>query len=199
MEQAQLKTAFLIKQFRERASQNDNAEYQEKRQKWLDYLSVNNFNPDILVCELYPQENDDAIKSRPEIYQYFNKYHNTRTKLITETGCETDKLPLKKSIALICEICIILIKKGYHFSVFYAQGQRSPHIRIYDFDELKELSPFQREKAQALFWKSIAPFFFHYLDSSIWQDNHFLCLEFAPHWKYGTIFDLLFEYLPEGK
>ena len=80
---------------------------------------------------------------------------------------------------------------------FFAEGQRSPHIIIYDFEEFSELSPFQRIKAKAKFWRWICPFSFQWLDHSIWDDEHYVPIEFSIHWKHGTPFNLLFEWTPE--
>jgi len=123
--------------------------------------------------------------------------YNTRTKLNSETCLEIDKLPFDKSIAVILEVVLSLMRNNIHFAVFYADGQRSPHIRIYDFDEMNELNTQQRIKAQILFWRQHVPFgCFQYVDTGIFIDEHELQLEFSPHWKYGTIFDLLSEFIP---
>jgi len=199
LDEAERQKGMLILACRKRACLYDTLKFQEKRQNFLDWLSVNNWSPPVYSLEMYEQPEDEPLKSPANIYQYFNRWHNTRTKLLSETCWETDKLQFEKAIAICCEICLALIRKYIHFAVFYAEGQRSPHIRIYDFSELRELTPFQREKAQAKFWRSLAPFFFQLADASMWADEHYYCLEFAPHWKYGTVFDLVFEWLPEEK
>ena len=184
--------ANLITQFRNRAEANDTLELQIKRKKFLKWLTIKS---NILVLEKYPYENDD-LKTPPEIYQYFNKFYNTRQKTLSETCAEIDELSPKDAKKIIYTIRQSLINNKIHFAVFYAEGQRSPHVRIYDFDQLKTLTPFQREKAQAQFWRKITPWAFHYLDHSLWIDEHNMPLEFAPHWKYGSPFKLIMEWLP---
>lgn len=71
----------------------------------------------------------------------------------------------------------------------------SPYLKY--FEELAALKPFQRMKAQAKFWRWIAPFSFHLFDHSIWDSEHYVPLEFSIHWRHGTPFNLLFEYTPE--
>ena len=208
--------ALTIKKFRSEAQ--DSPELQKRRLKWIKKIYslftemkptktkgsssgifqnwIENYNPKPDFLEIYPFE-DDIIKSKISDFQYPSKWINTRTKFKSETCAETDKLPFDNSIELMCDICLELIKKSIHFCMFYAEGQRSPHIRIYDFYEMEELKPHQREKAQAQFWRSIIPFRVHILDQGIWADDHYLQLEFAPHWKYGTPFNLLFEYIPQ--
>ena len=123
---------------------------------------------------------------------------NTRTKVNSESCCETDKLPFDKAVNLISEVMMSLIRGKYHFSIFYAEGQRSPHIRIYDFFELEELNPQQRIKEQINFWRKHIPFgCFQYVDTGMFVDDRPLQLEFALHWKYKTPFNLLFEWIPE--
>lgn len=187
-----------IKTLREQARQQDTEALQLKRRAWLDKLSAWNTDPYIKVLEMYPQPNDDPIKSKIESYQFFNPNHNTRTKTNSETCLEIDKLPFEQTIPIICEICSALIRLNFHFAVFYSEGGRSPHIRIYDFEELRDLNAFQRVKAQVVFWRKIVPFgLFHYVDTGVFDDEHFLCLEFAPHWKHHNPFNLLFEWIPE--
>ena len=188
----------LIKSKRKVTSQTDTDEYRTKRSGFLDWMSINNINPPIKVFEMYKGDDGEVIKSKPEIFQNFNPLHNMRVKTPSETCCEIDKLDEETMYFLIGEICSALIRKQIHFSMWYAVGQRSPHIRIYDFDELKELTEFQRVKAQIIFWRSVVPFgCFHYLDGSMFDDEHFYCLEFSSHWKYGTPFNLVWEYLPD--
>lgn len=192
--------AILIQGNRELASKYDNETYQKLRDKLLGWLSVNNWNPSISTCEMYPDKKGDIIKSQEQVYNYFNKNHNTRTKIPSETCLEIDKLPFNKTIAIICEVCLSLIRSMFHFAVFYAEGARSPWIKIYDFEEMTELNPLQRLKVQISFWKKHVPYgAFRFVDTGIFDDEHLLCLEFAPHWKYGTIFNLLFEWIPEKK
>jgi hypothetical protein len=190
-----------IQQSRELFLLNDTPELQAKRMKFLEWLTWWNYHPSIEVYEMYqfPCENG-VIKTKSTIPQYFHeiKFCNTRKKLPTETDCETDKLSPEKAIALITETCLSLIRSKIHFALFYAEGQRSPHIRIYDVEGLNDLTNFQGIKAQIKFWKQHIPFgCFQYVDTSLFDKEHLLQLEFAPHWKYGTPFNLLFEWNPQ--
>ena len=196
MMQQQILKANLIQQFRERAEKNDTPELQQKRIKFLDWLNCQDLTlPKVL--EMYQAK--ETIYGKKQVAQYFKEYKfaNTRTQIIPETRAEIDKLEFEKAIDVLCEIMLSLIRKKIHFAVFYAEGQRSPHIIIYDFDELLKLSSFQRTKAKAKFWRWVMPFSFHYLDQALFDDEHYVPLEFALHWKYGTPFNLLFEYLPQ--
>ncbi len=186
----------LIKTFRKKALEIDTKELQEKRKKFLDFLNIQEIEfPKVL--EMY-QTKDFTIYGKKQIAQYFHEYQfaNTRNQLKSEIRAECDKLPFSNAIGLICDIVSSLMEKEIHFAVFYAEGQRSPHIIIYDFEELKKYSAFQRLKARAMFWRWIIPFRIQLLDQAIWDDDHYVPLEFAPHWKYGTPFNLLFEYVP---
>jgi len=186
----------IIHEKREQYLQADTPELQSKRQKFLDWLYCQGDDTPY-VLEMYPQN----IYGKRTIPQYLHEFPfaNTRTQLKTELRAETDKLSPERAQSFMAEISLELLKKEIHFCVFYAEGQRSPHIIIYDFQELAELTPFQRMKARAKFWRWVIPFRMHILDASLWDDSHYVPLEFAPHWKYGSPFDLLFEYLPKQK
>ncbi len=202
MKQELLSKANLIKQFRKEFDKVDTEELRKKRHKFLNWL----FNQDrtMRVLELYPTK-EEVIKSKSQIPQYLHEYGNCNTRLKTnnETCLDIDKLPYDKMMFLICETIASLQRKNIHFAVFYAQGQRSPHVRIYDFllhiglsnDEVLHLNPQQKIKLQISFWRCHVPFgLFQYVDTGIFMDGHTLQMEFASHWKYNTPFNLLFEY-----
>lgn len=181
-------------------SKKDNKKLQEKRKKFIEKLICQ--NADLRTFEMYPcaEAPGGALKSNEGIPQYFKEYqhHNTRNKLKNETLFESDKIKdFDKAVELICSIGLILMKRKQAHSVFYAKGQRCPHIRIYGVRELEDLTPQQREKAQENFWRSVIPFFVHLADKGVWQDKHPLPLEFSVHWKYGTPYNLIYEYVPE--
>jgi hypothetical protein len=181
----------------------ENDIYLDKRIKFIDDLIIGKITDvelnEIETLEMY-YYNDGVIKnniqSPPQFLKHF-KFSNTRKKLSTETRAEMDRLPFEKALKLTYEIIFKLIKLNFHFAVFCVEGGRSPHIIIYDFEELKYLSPYQREIAQREFWRSLIPFEFQHLDRSIWQDDHYVPLEFAPHWKHKNPFTLCFENIPK--
>ena len=181
---------------REKVRQLDTPKLLEERKKWISNLLIQ--NSDLWTFEMYKID-ENIIKSKRDIPQFYNIFHNTRTKTKSETCAEIDKLSKEEAVKIICEFCLSLMKMGYHFAVFDCEGSRSPHIRIYDFEELESLDAYKREKAQAFFWRKVSPFLFHYLDSGMWADNHPYQIEFSIHFKYFTPFDLLFEYMPEVK
>lgn len=147
------------------------------------------YNPKLNSFEMW------ALKNT--ILKSYQGDPNTRTKINSETCLEIDQLPFDKAINIICEICLSLMRNKIHFFIWYAKGQRSPHIRIYDFEELIELNPKQRIKAQILFWRKHVPFgCFCYIDTGMFVDDHEFQMEFATHYKYRTAFELLFEYNP---
>lgn len=184
---------------RKLVKEKDTSELFQKRKDFTGWLMGWNYENPIMTCEIY-QAQERVISSTPEIPQYLNKFHNTRLKIDSETICETDKLQGEKMMFFICETIASLIRNKIHFAVFYAEGMRSPHIKIYDFEELRMLNQMQRVKAQVEFWRRHIPFgLFQFCDTGLFMDNHTLPLEFSIHWKYGTPYNLLFEYLPEEK
>jgi len=157
---------------------------------------------DVVSFEMYPEEiNGSTIKSKKCVcpqYEHEVEYHNTRLKIKSETRAEIDNLPFDDAVKIIEEICEALKIKGYSFYVFYAYGGRSPHIVIYDFEELNDYDGFMREQIQKSFWRDISPLW-TYLDRAVWEDDHFVPLEYAPHWKYKTPFNLIYKYNAEEK
>ncbi len=174
----------------------DEKHYKINEGKFSEILVYDN---GLRFCEMWKIDGE-VIRGELEKYCFFDKTFNTRTKRNAETCLEIDKLDFEKSWNIICEVVLSLMRNDIHFAVFYAKGQRSPHIRIYDFEELELLNPKQRIKAQIEFWRRHVPFgCFQYIDSGMFVDKHTLQLEFSIHWKYRTMFKLLFEYVPEVK
>jgi len=189
---SQLKKALEIIKLRNRAGENDSQELQDKSRSFMDKLSAwHPYCGELKSFEMY----SDDLKSKEEIYNYCNPNHNTRLKIPQESSAECDDPKISEDV--MCYLILNLIEEKIHFAVFYAQGQRSVHVRIYDFDELIDLTPFEREKVQQEFWRQIAGLYYHKLDRGVWSDDHPLQMEHRPHWKYGTPFMLLFEYLPK--
>ena len=169
-----------------------------KLSKYSDFDKAINYNPKLKHFEMWDLNDEEPIKTNLEYCQFVNLNANTRTKINSETCLEIDKLEFNKAISVICETLMSLIRNNYNFFVWYAEGQRSPHIRIYDLDELEDLNPQQRIKEQINFWRRHVPFgCFQYVDTGMFVDEKNMQMEYAIHWKYGTPFNLLFEYKPE--
>ena len=187
-----------IQEHRTKVQVNETPDLIQKRMAFLDKL--NTWSNNLEVYEMYPFDcSGGSIKTKPENPQYYQeiKFCNTRTQIPIEATAETDKLPYDKSVEFISNICCELVKNNYHFAVFYAKGQKCPHIKIYDLNQLEDMTPYQRLKARARFWRWLIPFRFHLLDQSLFDDSHLVPIEFSIHWKYGTPFNLIFEYVPD--
>ena len=223
MKPEKIQQAQTIKECRKRFDLNDTPELQAKRKKFMGWLIKTELPKEIKYwkgkswnglpahqfysvieegvsfLEMYQYEGD-IIKTKKET-QEPSKYANTKTKIITETSAEIDRLSLNESVKVICEICLSLNRARIHYAVFFAEGQRSPWIKIYDFYQLKTELNTKRERyiAQLQFWKQVCPFLFHHLDFSVWHEDHLQPLEFSPHWKYGSPFNLMFEWIPQEK
>ena len=111
--------------------------------------------------------------------------------MTTTSGCSSMPRKAQRRASLN------LIKAKIHFAVFYALGQKCPHIIIYDFMQLNELTKIARRKARELFCSNFVPFEYYYqIDKSLFSE-HKVCLEFRGHWRYHTIFNLITEWLPQ--
>lgn len=87
--------------------------------------------------------------------------------------------------------CINLINEGLSFAVFYVEGGRSPHIHIYDLDELESLSYEQRTKYRNKFLTKVCPKGSN-PDRGLCDEKHLCALEFVNHFKYYNPKSLLF-------
>ena len=195
-----------ISEFRKK----DNQELQQKKKEFFDWINVNfcdygeitkvteGFIFPLICCNPKLKSFEMWLCEKEHLKNYDGK-PNTRTKVNSETCLETDKIPdLKKAFTFIEEVANSLIRNDYEFYIWFSKGQRSPHIRIYDFEELQELNPKQRIKAQVDFWRENVPFgLFHLVDTGMFVDEHPLQMEYAIHYKTGNPFNLLFHYKPE--
>lgn len=193
--------AIIIKNHRINCKKRDTKELQQKRMKFLSKLQTWTTELPFEIFEMYPTK-EGVIKSKKLYAQYLNecKFANTRKKLLSETCLEIDKIDFDKAFTIITEVCASLMRSKIHFVVFLAEGGRSPYIMIYDFEELINLTPFQRIKAQIQFWRKHVPFgTFQYVDTGMFADEHLRPLEFSIHWKHKTPFNIIIEYNPYPK
>ncbi len=183
----------VSKEKRKKHIVQDYSKLQEKRKKWCSQLLILQIKPMIEVLEMYEDENCDAVKSEMVIPQYFHEYKfcNTRTKLLNETRFEVDTLPWSEALEVCFNVCKRLKVHGFNYNVFCSNGNRSPHIILFGFDELAEITNTQhRYEIQFKFWKRIAGKDFVHADKNIWfDDNLFVPLEYSVHWKTGQPFE----------
>lgn len=163
------------------------------RREFLIYWQVQLLDP-LYVCNMQVI-NNEVFSSRDEIHDglYFGfPSFNTRYLFPTEWCLEFDTDHIT-AIKCCCASILNLINQDYHFCVWYAEGMRSPHIRIYDLlpEDMNEEIKFMARKK---FTEAIVPKeYWPYVDWGLMK-RHKLCLEFAKHWHYNTHLKLLFEY-----
>ena len=80
-----------------------------------------------------------------------------------------------------------LIRAGYRFEIWYARGQKSPHLHVKDICFLDlDLNPEELKKYKELFIKKYAPEkYMDFVDFSLCP-KHKIAEEDKPHYKYGT-------------
>lgn len=83
-----------------------------------------------------------------------------------------------------------LYKQGYSFAIYYVDGGRSPHIHIYDLDELEQLDYEKRNLYRERWLKRICPEGFE-PDYGLCDEKHLCALEFTNHFKYNKPKQLL--------
>lgn len=181
----------IIKQY------NDKTNLQ-RRKEFIDWLGVRTI-PHLKLCEMV--EFDGEVSStKDDVYNgpaFFNPMWNTRYLMPTELRIEFDHKDLSVNLNFFYTTCINLIKANIHYCTFYAVGQRCPHIIIYDLLPEEGLTLLQKKKARELFCKKVVPMeAMYYLDRGL-LGPHKVCLEFAKHWRHQTVFDLMFEHVPD--
>lgn len=83
---------------------------------------------------------------------------------------------------LIIDLIFLLDVKGYRLELWYADGQRCPHLYII-IPELKTLEPGEREEYKRLFLKKYLPT----ADMNLCEDGRLIAAKNLPHWKYNTL------------
>jgi len=76
------------------------------------------------------------------------------------------------------------------FAIFYVEGGRSPHLHIYDLDELETLTYEQRTQYRIQFLKKVCPIGSN-PDLALCDEKHLCALEFVNHFKYNKPKELL--------
>lgn len=155
---------------------------------------VCNYNTELKVYNLI----DGSELPEPEMYDTysFNSLWNTRDILLNEGVIEIEGKNFEENIKGTWDTCINLIKNKIRFSVFYAEGMRTPHIHIYNlFEGIQDWA--EKELAMNLFVNKIVSIEFKHLVDRNLCGNHTIALEYAKHWRTGHVKKLLFEHNPE--
>lgn len=105
---------------------------------------------------------------------------NQEAILYEEIVCEDDKSP--DAWQKILDLIFLLIPKGYRLELWYADGQRCPHLYII-IPELESLDVSEREEYKKLFLKKYLPT----ADLNLCEDNRLISARNKPHFKYNTI------------
>lgn len=128
----------------------------------------------------------------------FNPRWNTRYISPTEIVIEFD-CPFEQAYSILVNTITNLIKNKIHFSVWFAVGMRSHHIRIYDLLPLG-LSHEEQFQARLLFCRKFIDWAdLRYLDTTLLNTGQTIALEFSKHFKHDTMLKLIGEHLPEQK
>lgn len=137
---------------------------------------------------------DEIIKHYPNLlwwdgknkHEVFNKRksYKHRQGMPNEIRIEFDYKNRDDSFMAINLTAINLYKAGYSFAIFYVEGGRSPHIHIYNLDELETLTYEQRTKYRELFIKRYIPPKYE-ADIGLCDEKHLCSLEFVNHFKYN--------------
>jgi len=107
-----------------------------------------------------------------------------------EIVIEFDNCP--KSYKAVYNTCYNLLLADYYVEIWYAKGQRSPHIHIKNIQGLENLNSEQRHKYKELFIKRYVPQeFLPFVDFKMCEETRFVAEEDKSHFKYKTTKKLL--------
>jgi len=131
-------------------------------------------------------------------HEVFNKdrAYKHRQGLPNEIRIEFDYDDKDESWSAIQFVIFRLEELKYSFAVYYVEGGRSPHIHIYDLDELEELDIEQRKLYRERFLEKLCGDYKP--DVALCDEKHLCALEFATHFKYNKPKNLL-HYFYNGK
>lgn len=141
---------------------------------------------------------EEINQSEIETYDpyYFNPEWNTRLVGAVDFILEFDTDFITSSIAM-SKVVEQLQKLNQHFSLWYADGMRSHHLRIYDLLP-PDLDPEVAKQTRKHLAQQITDWAdWQYIDYALFENDHTVCLEFSKHWRYGTMLKLVHEFVPE--
>lgn len=113
-----------------------------------------------------------------------------RSGLPNEIRIEFDSDSREQNWTWANETAIKLNSLKLSFAIFYVEGGRSPHIHIYDLDELETLEYEQRVEYRKLFLNFVCPKDAK-PDQALCDEKHLCALEFVNHFKYNKPKQLL--------
>jgi len=127
--------------------------------------------------------------SKHEPRKDFKSYKH-RAGMPNEIRIEFDSEDTNGNWVSVNDTAINLWKEGYSFAIFYVEGGRSPHIHIYDIDELDKFPIETRNNYRNRFLKKFCPKGSE-PDFGLCDEKHLCALEFATHFKYNKPKQLL--------
>ena len=119
-------------------------------------------------------------------YEPFNsqRSYKHRQGMPNEIRIEFDSDNYEENWVNVNLTAIKLTEMNISFAIYYVEGGRSPHIHIYDLDELETLEYDDRTKYREKFLNSVCPKDSN-PDKALCDEKHLCALEFANHFKYN--------------
>lgn len=127
--------------------------------------------------------------NKHEVYNSERNYKH-RAGMPNEIRIEFDSEDRESNWENINYTAIKLNELKLSFVIFYVEGGRSPHIHIYDLDELEDLDEKQRTEYRQRFLNKVCPKGSK-PDLGLCDEKHLCALEFVNHFKYGKPKELL--------
>jgi len=113
-----------------------------------------------------------------------DRFYKHRWGMPNEIRIEFDTEDVNKNWENINETAMNLWKAGYSFAIFSVEGGRSPHLHMYDCDELENWTIDKRAIYRRKFLKKYCPKGSN-PDFELCEERHLCALEFVNHFKYN--------------
>lgn len=149
----------------------------------------------IKFCLSCNQEYEAKTEDSKMCFTCFKRINNLRQIERNEIVIDIDRRDLQGCMC-VSATGISLLNEGYHFELWYAQGQKQPHIHIKNIPHIADLTDTQLKEYKTLFLqKYIDKKFWEYdsqgrpiiPDYSICKVTQLIAEENKPHFKYKTI------------
>lgn len=125
-------------------------------------------------------------------HEQFNSKHSYKHRqgMPNEIRIEFDSEDTNQNWVNLNLTAVKLNKIKYSFAICSVDGGRSPHIHIYDLDELETLDYGQRTEYRNQFLTKVCPKDSN-PDRGLCEEKHLCALEFVNHFKYNKPKELL--------
>lgn len=149
-----------------------------------------------MICSICNKQFEESSTDQKVCYSCFKESTGQRNIARDEIVIDIDNPDLHGCMC-VSATGINLFNEGYHFELWYADGQKQPHIHIRKIPHIADLTDAQLREYKKLFLQKYIPQEFwneKIPDYNLCITNHLIAEENKPHFKYKTIKTLRSEF-----